>query len=180
MAIITSTAIQDAVRTWLTTELTALTDVIFAEQAAPRPAVPFATVKLGAPIKLGYDDAGALTDPGAPAYASRAMRGDRRLPVSVQIFGAGAMDYARAASNALSKETIRDDLRSTGIAPVDNGTITDLTELLETDFEDRAGLEVVFVFADEYTDTVPLVEHVTATGTYTPGSKTDTIQADKT
>ncbi len=177
MAVKIYTAIEDAVRAWLVSELAI--EVIIGQQAKPRPASPYATVIIGAPRAIGYDDAGALTDPGAPAYASRAMRGDRILTASVQIFGAGAMDYARQASNALNKITIRDALATAGIAPVDNGTVTDLTALLETEFEDRAGLEVEFVFADEYTDSVPLVEHVTATGTYTPGSKTDTIQADK-
>ena len=61
----------------------------------------------------------------------------------------------------------------------DNGTITDLTALLETDFEGRALLEVAMVFADSYTDTVPLIEHVTGTGTVDPGSYTVPLQADK-
>jgi len=177
MAIITTAAIENALRTWLVTELAI--EVIMAEQAAPRPATPYATISLGNPRTVGLDDAGALTDPGAPAYASRAMRGDRIITTSIQVFGAGAMDYIRAASNALNKEATKDALSAAGVAPVDIGTLTDLTELLETEFEDRAGLEVEFVFADEYTDTVPLVEHVTAVGTYDPGSKTDTIQADK-
>ena len=54
------------------------------------------------------------------------------------------------------------------------------TELLETKFEERAMLEVEMVFADSYTDTVPLIEKVTGTGTYNPGGKTDTFEADVT
>lgn len=177
MTIIATSAIEVAVRAWLVTELAI--EVIMARQATPRPASPYATILIPMPRTVGgYDDAGTLTDPGAPAWASRAMRGDRELTASIQFFGAGAFDLARQASNALNKAAIRGALEVAGIAPKDNGEATDLTELLETEFEERASLEVEFVFADEYTDTVPLIEHVTGTGTFDPGSKTDTFAAD--
>jgi len=94
------------------------------------------------------------------------------------VLGVGAADVARAASNALTNVEIREDLRAAGIAPKDNGVLTDLSALMETDWEDRAGLEVEFVFADSYTDTVPLIEKVTGTGTYEPGTIVDPFSAE--
>ena len=178
MAITTTAALEDALYTWLTAEL-AIT-VIMARQAKPRASsTPYATVLVPPPRTVGYDDAGQLTDPGAPAYASRAMRGDREATIEVQVLGPLAFDLVRQASNSLNKQVARSALAAAGMAPKDNGTITDLTELLETQFEERAMLEVEMVFADSYTDSVPLIEHATATGTYNPGGQTDIIQADK-
>jgi hypothetical protein len=180
MAITTTAAIEDALYTWLVAELGI--EVIMARSGKPRAsATPYATILVPAPMTTGgYDDAGELTDPnGPPSYGERAMRGDREVAIEVEVLGPLASDYIRQASNSLNKLVARDALAAVGMAPKDNGTITDLTALLETDFEGRALLEVAMVFADSYTDTVPLIEHVTGTGTVDPGSYTVPLQADK-
>jgi len=94
------------------------------------------------------------------------MAGDRMVTVSIQVFGTDANDNARIAAQCLAKETIRDALNAAGLAPTMGiPTVTDLTALEQTDFKERALLEPVFFIVDEYTDTVPLIERVSGTGT---------------
>jgi hypothetical protein len=162
--------IETAVLAWL--EAATSETVIFAEQGKPRPSTPYLTAKVGNIVSFGQDDRRGMTDPGAPSYATQTYRGDREINVSVQAFGSGAMDLARAAANALRTETTRAQLATAGLCH--RGVVpavNELTELLETDFEERAQFDATLAFGEEYTDTVPLIEDVEGQGTFT-GSPT--------
>jgi len=167
MSRISRATIENALVSWLSTEMSAVT-VILAEQGAPKPGSPFATIKLSGARGQGLDDRLDITDPGAPAYATQDLLGDRRAPVSVQLFGAGALDYARQAADSLNLQTVRDALWAAGLAPVlPPGEVRDLTGLVQTDFEERAQFDFDLVWGDSYTDTIPLIERVTGSGTVT-------------
>lgn len=161
---ITRATIEDALIVWLAAATSG--SVIVADQNKPRPETPYLTVKVQGPLQLGQDSAGALTDPGAPAYASQAYLGEREVSVSIQAFGSGAVDLARSAVNALSTETTRSQLGTAGLfrrgGPIQ---VNELTALLDTDFQERAQFDVTFGLVDEYTDSVPLIESVECEGT---------------
>jgi hypothetical protein len=141
--------------------------VIYANQGGPVPPVPFATLTMGALVGIGQEhEYGWGTDPGKPAYVPRKMAGDRRLTCSVQVFGPGALDYARAAAQGLAKQTVRDVLDASGLAPVAGvPEVRDLSELLATSFEDRAQFDAEFFLGDTYTDSVPVIESIAGTET---------------
>lgn len=166
--------IEAAVYTWVQQATGATT--IFADQARPRPATPYMVVKLGGPTSVGHDEERSLSDPGAPSYATMTYRGDRELSVSVQALGAGALDLARAAARALATETTRAQLATSGLCP--RGvvpTVNELTGLLETDFQERAQFDATLAFAEDYTDSVPLIETVEAEGTLTQPPNPDRV-----
>lgn len=162
---ITRATIEAALRAWLTASMSGVA-VIFADQGAPVPTAPFATIKLGTLVPVGHDHRLGYTDPGAPAYMTQSMCGDRKLTVSVNVFGSGAMDYARAGANALSKETVRDPLNVAGLAPAAGvPEVRELTGLLDTGFEERAQFDAMFFLGETYTDTMPVIERVSGEGT---------------
>ena len=167
MALKTRTSIEDAIRDWLGEVWSASSvTVIFANQGTPLPATPCATVLLAGPLTWGHDSRLAITDPGAPSYASQDVHGDRSLSASINVYGSGAFDFARAAVNSLALETIRDGLRSDGLAtPAVNPEVRELTSLQITDPEERAQFDVVFAFGEVTTDSIPLIERVSGTGT---------------
>ena len=57
----------------------------------------------------------------------------------------------------------------------DSPPVNDLTTLLETDFEERAQFDAVFGFAEEFADSVPLIEHVQGEGTLTQPPNPDRL-----
>lgn len=168
--------IEDAVYTWV--QVSTGQTVIFAEQGPPRPDTPYLTIKVNGPVSVGFDEGRGLADPtGAPDPAVQTYRGEREVSVSVQAFGAGALDYARAAARALSTETTRSQLAAAslfhrGIVPA----VNELTELLETEFEERAQFDATLGFAEEYTDDVYLIEDVEGQGTFENPPRLDRVE----
>lgn len=162
---ITRAAIENAAIAWVAAATSET--AIVSEQGKPRPETPYLTVKVSPPRAMGHDVDGGLVDPGAPAYATQTYLGQREVAVSIQAYGAGAMDIARSAANALGTETTRAQLGAVGLfrrgaLPA----ITDLTGLLDTDFQERAQFDVIFGLVDSYTDSVPLIETVEGQGTF--------------
>jgi hypothetical protein len=169
MSLITRATIEAAVVTWLS-DATSKT-VILANQGTPRPARPYLTVLISSVRTVGGEDARAIS-----AVGVQTIYGDREVSVSVQAFGAGALDLARAAALALNKETVRQKLATSGLCPSGiTPIVAELTELLETDFEERAQFDAVLALGETYTDTVGLIEHVEGEGTITQPGKDDTV-----
>jgi len=159
--------IRDALRTWLETALSIT--VIYADRASPRPATPYATLKLLSMRNIGFDDHGTLTDPGAPALGTQSYKGDRVLTASINVFGNASndpWDLIRTAMNALNAETARSQLATAGLFPRRVTALDDLTGLMDTEWEPRAHFDHEFALADEYTDEMGLIEHVEAEGTF--------------
>lgn len=177
----TQVEIENAVVVWVAAATGATT--IIADQAKPRPATPYATVKVSGFRAIGFDDKRGITDPGAPAEGVQTYRGDREVTVSVNVIGSGALDLARAAANSLMQRPVRDQLATAGlchrgIVP----TVNDLTGLLDTTFQPRAQFDVRLGLADDHTASVPLVEDVTVEATLTRPERDDitkTIQVSK-
>lgn len=177
---ITRTTIRNAVIAWLTTALPSLTHIA-ANQPGPRPTDAYTTTLVQPPRPIGHEHRLTITDPGAPAAGEQLMAGSRMVSVSIQVFRDDAHDNARTAAQALALESVRATLRAAGLAPaMPIPTVTDLTEGLPTEFEERALLEPEFFCTDEYTDDVYLIDRVSGTGSleYPEGESRGTIDYD--
>lgn len=161
----TRITIEDALYSWVSVSTGATT--VFLEQGAPRPATPYMTVKVVSLTPTGLDSLVSVSDPlGPPNEATATYRGDREVSVSVQGIGPGAMDLCLTAANSLNKQSFVDSLAASGLFR--RGLIpavTDITALLETDYEERAQFDAIFALCDEYTDSVSLIETVEVDGT---------------
>jgi hypothetical protein len=152
--------IQDAIYNWFvsTTEVKA----VWAEQEGPRLERPYAMLKLiTGPVKTnGMDQLSYLSGDKFE------LRGDRTVTCSINVMGSGAHDIAALARDSLDDPTIVDQLSEKGLAVWDEGDVRDLTQKLETHWETRAQLDVVFAFASSYETNTGWIEKVELEGDY--------------
>lgn len=133
--------------------------VIYADQAAPRPAKPYGTIRLGVQRDLGLrDEFRELDELGVAEYL-----GQREMTVAMNIYGPGAMEQMQKAQASLSKETVLARFMGAfGIAILDAGDITNLTGFLEVSVEERAQMEVRIGYSVTTKDDVGWIETVEA------------------
>ncbi len=130
-------AIKTAIQKWAV--LIVNVETIFQNQNGVIPDLPFCTLYIQPVTLFGHDE--ATTDQtGQVTY-----KGHREISCSVQYFGADAMQNAIDLIESLETVSSRDILAADDIVFVDRaGGINDLTEILDTGFEERAGIDILF------------------------------------
>lgn len=145
-------AIQDGLRIWVR-DATGLADdhVIWADQNGPRPAPPFADLRIGSTIPLGAtDEVSDSTDLGRPAGQEVELRATsvQEFHVTIRLFTDETLDDNAALSLlgtarlTLALPTKRAALAEAGLTVFDRGEVQNLTALKDTVFEGRAMLEI--------------------------------------
>lgn len=154
--------IKEGLRSWIENELKITT--IYAEQFRIRPQKsPYSTIRIGVISRYGFMDENQEVDNAGIAKVD----GHRNAVVAIDINGTGANELALQLQASASKATVLSTLwNSYGIALLDRGSITNITELLETDGLERAVFEIRIGFAVQFDDNVGLIEHVELTAEY--------------
>lgn len=164
---------EQAIRQWVI-EASGLntTKVIRAEQNGPRPATPFAEVRVGDAIAVGAADAveryyDPFADPGEEV--TLVVRGLRELEVTVRVFTDASVgaESARAllekTRTALGLDTFRDILQDAGVTVFDRGVVQHLPGVLDTRWEGRATLTVRAYVEDTVSETTGYIDSVQVT-----------------
>jgi hypothetical protein len=135
---------------------------IFEEQAQSRPSVrPYGTIRIMSSEQVGGDDYKNPVD----SQGNRILKGVRRGIISLNIYGPSAVEKMMIARDSMFKVSNIDKLWNTyGISTLSTGNLQNLTGLLETDFEERAQMDVNILFARNISDETGLIEHVEITG----------------
>lgn len=150
---ISLSTIKTALYGWLSAVVSS--KVIFADQAGPRPATTYFTIKILNMQRVGFDDRKNLS-----AIGVQTIVGDRIIVVSIEAMGNNAFDEIQKAWDSLYDETRKEALRTAGLVPNIVRTIDDLTGLMDTEWEPRYHFDVNFSMSDTYTDTgAGLIEH---------------------
>jgi hypothetical protein len=155
----------------LATELTC----ILAEpesQNYPRPAKPYFTLKFTGPAGKSGDDS-ATNVPNNLGQPTTVWNrgGQRKVMVDFNCYATSheqAYNYMTLWQAALEQETVQANLRLAGIAVWLNGSVTDLSALLNTGYEGRAHMEVKFGVAANLTEDLGAIEHITIVGEISP------------
>lgn len=166
-------AIQDGLREWVR-DGAGLADgkVIWADQSGPRPAMPFADLRIGPSVPLGaVDELSDDTDLGRANGQEIELRanGIREFHVTVRLFTAGTLDdtAARAllarAQLALTLPTKRDALEAAGVTVFDRGAVENLSALKDAKFEGRAMLTIGCYTIESLSEYVGYIDSVEAT-----------------
>jgi hypothetical protein len=168
--------LENAVVAWLVAATTK--KVIIFWPGKPRPIErPYLTVKVASIFPFGMDEELELSSAGVQRY-----KGTKIATIELGAYGAGALDALGDVAKGVYKESTRDLLSAAYLYPQPPGPVLDLTQMLETEPEERGSLELKIAFAEEYYDTVGLIEHVEGTGKfYLPDEttyKNVTYQAD--
>lgn len=128
---------------------------IFYNENSPRPSLPYVTLYLQSLIAIGED---YTTSPDA--FGDSGLLGDREFTLQIQCYGGDPITILENMRTSLQKQTVLDTLRTDGIVFVNHFPITDITALLDTEFEARASMDVLFRIAQTDTDISGNIETV--------------------
>ena len=145
--------LKDAIHTWLKKqigdELSSAKAVIWAEENGPRPKRPYATLKLVTPSQkpAGRDNLRSEVD--THGNTTFVVNGPRRMFVDVNVFGVGAVELLTMARDSLDDPTVVDYFSANGLQVEQEGQVSNETELLESEFQERARMSMIFGYTFE-------------------------------
>lgn len=135
-------------------------ECILSEQTTPqsvRPRLPYFSFKMISPsIKSGND---SILMKGQ----TLSKTGLRKMVVSFQCFShehEESYELMSLLQAALELPSIQEFLRKQGLALWLNGSVTDLSQLLNTGYEARSQMDVQFGFTSQLNDTLSTIEFV--------------------
>lgn len=130
--------------------------VIWYTPNAPRPVLDYVTLNINSVNQIGWDYV------PRPTLSSGEVTqvGDREFTLSVQAYGGDVMTVLNNLRSSLQKDSALDTLRSNGIVFVSWFQINNITELVDSRFEQRASMDVLFRIADTYSDTLGTIAQV--------------------
>jgi hypothetical protein len=165
------TEIENAVRDWVIANMhESVEGVIIANQNAPRPKRPYITIFVSSTVQKEHSNVGAPNGSGVAR-----IENETACMVSLQAFGVGAKTILYDLRGSLEKVTVLQSLRSSGIPfiRVLNG-VTDITEVVGTQYEERASMDLEFRAVASVTDDLGVIESVSGTATHERGSNSST------
>lgn len=133
---------------WCVTVVPMGMPVIFYEPNAPRPNVSYVTLYLNSIVSTNQD----WTSNESDNTGTVDMKGDRQFTLEIQAYGGDPLTVLENIRTSLQKQTVLDTLRANGIAFYQSITITDITDLVDSQFERRGQLDVLFAIGQIYTD----------------------------
>lgn len=132
--------------------------VIWSDGNAPRPAAPFATLKINSLRRIKNDHHGAPSEDGVAE-----VKGDREFTLSIQYFGPDAVSALSVFADKMQLNSIVDAFVAKKLIPFNLGVVTDVAELLGGaggKIEPRAATEVFFRYKTALADAVGVIETV--------------------
>lgn len=158
--------VQKTIYSWIREQVAGVipdSQIIWRNQSEPLPPRPCVTMKITTgPKRTGYQDNMVYTGVGTKFNVG----GQRTMTVSIQIFGSTkvlrpmAFQLAVDLNASLSLQSVLDVLRGGGVSVQTQGDPTNLTALEETEFEERAGFDVLFGVSENILDDPSAIEHV--------------------
>lgn len=164
-------AIKTAIHGWAVSVIPV--ETIFLNENGNVPPLPFCTLYAQPVAFFGQDDF-VNDDAGQVTYT-----GQREISVSVQYFGANAMQNAIDLAESLEMQAARDLLAESDLVFVNRaGGANDLSELLDTGYEERAGIDILLRTASIRVQAGIIVESMELDGEYVnaDGSTIDRVE----
>lgn len=178
-------AIEDALRDAVATAAGAYAEpatfdeakIVHAKQDGPTPREPYIVINAWlASRRLGRDE--QRLDENAPGVIQHA--GNRRLTVSINTYGAGAIELAETIAERITTEAIAEEnLAPAGLAILDATEVRNLTTKLETRHQERGQLDLIVGTVTNWTEDVGYIESVGLEGDL-ESDNGDTLPVDTT
>lgn len=161
------TAIENALHTWVT-DATGVS-AIHQYPNAPRPAKPYIAIEIAGLEQAGGPDyLGQPVDQGGGTYEAE-LGGNREITVQLQSFAdtkGQAANLLNQAANALAEPPVREKLAAdAGLAFVDRLGESAIPGELDTRWEDRYSLDLLFRVGDARTVDLGHIDSTEVTGT---------------
>ena len=131
--------------------------VIFADQNAPRPALPYTTLKLSGFRRINKDH---YSDPNNSGIQT--VKGDREFTVNIQHYGTqDAESLLNDVAGKLQLTTNIDKFMAKKISCFNTGVVNDLSTVINnTTIESRASLDIFCRIKSSMTDNVGYIDTV--------------------
>lgn len=138
--------------------------LIFEDQDAPQPALPYWTLKVIAQSGVGIDAIGGeIVD----ANGNVKVKGIREATARISRYGTESLSNVGEFKSKLAKQTVKDAFNIANIALFDIGNVQDTTFLQDgVKYEERATIDTFVRYGTELLDLVGIIETVDATGNY--------------
>jgi hypothetical protein len=132
---------------------------------APRPPKPYLTLKIiSGPRQLTMDDELRFNG-NSTGNRNYNLVGQRAYTISFKAYGEGYVDALHDLSMGTDDPDLNEFLKTTGdIAVTNRGNVSDISGLLETGFERRASLDIIFNSSHNKETGIGLIETVKITG----------------
>lgn len=147
------------VYTWVTQNVPSTIPVIFLYQNGPRPQVDYVTLNMSSLVQIGEDYTPDPTDDTGLAD----MAGDREMTIQIAAYGGKNVDPFTILENlrsSLQKVTVLDTLRVNGICYANHYPINDTSTLIDTLYERRAQMDVLFRIGQDYDDNLGVIDTI--------------------
>lgn len=153
--------INKALYDWLSDILDA--EIIFDMPNIPRPKTPYVVIAfLGGTAKIGSSD--IINYISEDNYS---IEGQRTIAVSIKAVGKNAMQMLIDVQMSTEIPAYQELLRRAGLAFWNVGDVLDISELLETGYEERANIDITFGIVDRTESRVGYVDTAVGTGSIT-------------
>ena len=145
--------------------------VVFEDQSAPRPAKPYISMKVSSIVDIGQEDArGSIDDDGDSIFT-----GNREFTLGMSSYGDDALNVLSMLRDSFNSPTELQTLRDNGVVFVDQLLFTDITELLETIWEERGQFDILMRTTSLSTHQVGIIDRVFIDSTYRDRQDTVTL-----
>lgn len=141
---------------WVVANIPVAMPAIYLYSNSPRPTVDYVTLYISSVVQIGWD---YVQDPMSDAGINQQV-GDREFTLQIQAYGGDPLTVLNNLRTSLQKQSVLDTLRANGIALANWFPVNDLTQLVDTRFEQRGSMDVLFRMADIYSDTSGVIDIV--------------------
>ena len=150
--------------------------LIWSNQNAPRPAIPYWTLNSVSEVAIGDN----TYDQGTNDIDQMFHRGVRESVIQVQRIGEGSTQIIANLRENLARISTRESWYAENVALFLMGAVNDVPFLLDgNSFEPRATLDLSIRYGKKQADTLMSIEVISADGTYdgavVPGSLDETV-----
>lgn len=136
--------------------------LIFADQNAPRPALPYWVLRLDVQSSLGMDDYGNAVDNDGDLT----IRGVREATVNLQRIGGYAQIVVAGVRDDMAKQTVRDAWAVQDISCYNVGPVQNIPFVMDDQsIEPRGSIDLFIRFGVLLEDRVGIIETVNVTQT---------------
>lgn len=141
---------------WAVANIPSGMPVVYLYPNAPRPTVDYLSLYISTVTQIGWDYVqGPLANDGIAQQV-----GDREFTLQIQAYGGDPITVLQNLRTSLQKQSVLDSLRVNGIVFANWFQINDVTELVDSRYEQRGSMDILFRIADIYTDNLGVISTV--------------------
>lgn len=138
---------------------TGLTTIIL-EQSSPQPSAPYIAIKIiSGPTSVGQDE--LRYDNSLDSFI---LEGQRVFTLSIQSYGKGGIQALSDFLLRLNTPSVGDKLKNIGVGITNFPSVTNLSSFLDTTFEERGSIDIIFSAVDDLAVDTAWIERVAGEG----------------